>query len=95
MSSFRDVPPFKSAHDVRQLRLCAACRCMGDRRLMLNIDSPAGTAQLQHGRCFVERAGAAAAIALPVMERAKLTLADTGPALMRQLLEIHDTEESK
>jgi hypothetical protein len=83
---FRDGPV--KAHDVRNLRPCAHCGGIGDKRDMLNLDG------WYHGICVVERFTHDEILALPGGERSKLRLCDTGPNLMRKLLDAYGAEAS-
>lgn len=47
---------------------------------------------LFHGACALERVGREGLLKLPVMERGKLRLADVGPAIMRQLVELAERD---
>lgn len=80
------------AHDVRRLRLCAGCRKPGllDTMLVLGRDREVA---LFHGSCAAASMGEDGLLALPASERRKLTVADTGVALMRRLLASDDASE--
>lgn len=86
------------AHDVRHLRLCAGCGSFGDRREMLLI--PHGLVNaghpvkqgLYHGGCAVTLVSHEDILALPHSETNKLRLSETGPVLMRKLLDARDPE---
>ena len=92
--SIIDVPAPKTAHSVRQLKLCASCGAVGHGPHMLSRLVPEGLDGLHHGRCVVLILTCDAVLALPSKERNKLTLADTGPALMRKLLALADSENA-
>ena len=57
------------AHDVRFLRICKVCGCLGDKRRMLNM--PDGD---YHDDCIVARLTDAQVLRLPQAERNKITL---------------------
>lgn len=86
------------AHDVRQLRLCAGCGSFGDRREMLQI--PHGLMHagepvkqgLYHGGCAVTLLSHEDLLSLPHSESNKLRMSETGPVLMRKLLDARDPE---
>ncbi len=74
------------AHDVRKLRLCSICRGVGHLDSLLTLPGfPVGS--LYHGECAVRMLSRAEVLALPDGELHKLTLADTGMDLMRELVD--------
>lgn len=75
-----------TAHDVRKLRLCAICNGVGHLDRLLTLPGwPTGN--LYHGECAVRMLDRAEVLALPESELRKLTLADTGMDLMREMVE--------
>lgn len=75
-----------TAHDVRKLRVCSICRGVGHLDTLLVLPGfPAGS--LYHGECAVRMLRRNEVLALPHSEKRKLTLADTGVDLMRELLD--------
>lgn len=81
-----------TAHDVRKLRLCAICDGVGHLDRMLSLDAIHGSdtsarGHLYHGECAVRMLRRAEVLSLPLAEKQKLTLADTGLDLMRELVE--------
>jgi hypothetical protein len=74
-----------TAHDVRKLRLCAICNGLGHLDRMLTLPGfPVGG--LYHGKCAVRMLRRTEVLALPENELRKLTLADAGMDLMRELV---------
>jgi hypothetical protein len=69
------------AHDVRTLRVCAACSGLGNAGTMLDVGK-----EWFHGRCFLGRFGLAALLGLPPCKTARLMLGDVGEGTMRRLL---------
>ncbi len=73
-----------TAHDVRKLRLCGACNGLGHLDRMLSVPGFPG---LYHGECSVRMLTRAEVLALPEIELRKLTLADAGMDLMREMVD--------
>lgn len=69
----------KSAHDVRHLCFCAACRGLADDREVINL-------QLD-GACAFKLIGIEGLLRLPRKEQDKFTLADIGPKAMKRLVD--------
>src|SRR5512143_71344 len=80
------------AHDVRHLRACTSCGLIGDNRTMIHC-MVWGVEEHFHGSCAVERLGDHV-LRLPVDERNKLTLKDTGADLMKRLLALTDEQST-
>lgn len=80
-----DISPFK-AHDIRKLRKCVVCGDLGYLTYMPILKS--GPA---HGTCVVATRTHDEILALPVEERGKLRLNQTGVQLMKKLVEIEET----
>lgn len=72
------------AHDVRTLRVCPECRCLGNADAMVQV-----TGEYFHGRCFVARFGEPALLDLPQTMSGRLTVADIGEGAMHRLLARH------
>lgn len=70
------------AHDVRKLRVCAACDGIGFGPFMLNLATGP-----THGACVVATLTEQEILALPDTERSKLRLNETGPVLMGKLID--------
>lgn len=75
------APTLRTAHDVRHLQGCTACRQVGDDRTMIDLDG-----EWFHGRCFVESFGLKYLLALPKSKTDRLTLGDVGVRTMRALV---------
>jgi len=71
------------AHDVRRLRGCDHCGCIGDDRYMPEI--PNG--KTVHGICALELLGEEGLTRLPDSEQRKLTLGEIGVPAMKRLVD--------
>lgn len=79
-SPLAELARVEKAHDVRTLRPCCVCGCLGNKDTMIDLDD-----EWFHGRCFVEMHGGAALKALPRSKQDRLTLGDLGFRLMKAL----------
>ena len=70
------------AHDVRRLRACHYCGGLGRDDCMVERNDA-----LYHGRCFINRFGLEAFLALPTEQTHRVTLDDIGVDAMRALLD--------
>jgi hypothetical protein len=79
------------AHDIRKLRTCRACDGIGFAPHMLEgVFGPSvrpEKPELYHGACVVQLLSREQILALPAEERNKLRLSETGPDLMRALMD--------
>ncbi len=64
------LTPFKTAHDVRRLRICEYCKHPGTSLLRVDRKTHA------HGYCLVKSCGIDALATLPAVEIGKVTLRD-------------------
>ncbi|WP_157643313.1 hypothetical protein [Burkholderia ubonensis] len=78
--------PFK-AHDVRKLRKCVVCGAIGYEPQMLTLTLRGTMREHYHGTCVVRSMSHDEVLALPEAESAKLRLNETGPELMRKLMD--------
>lgn len=75
------------AHDVRRLRPCALCGGIGFLPQMLTLALDDAVDAPCHGSCVVRTRSHEDILALPREQRSRLRLNETGPELMRKLLD--------
>jgi len=77
-----NVKGFRTAHDVRRLRVCQGCHGLGSTGQMIQLAD-----DHWHTRCFRVRQGFKAVLALPLAQRDKFRMCDLTLREMQRLID--------